>query len=99
MKKYKEHSQLNLITYAKHYLSFLLIILVCIVLYVFIEIDSDSFNKEIEIFNRVEGLFPESSIALMNSYFKSYKKSSISISETFNSTYQQMDSAIFSYEA
>ena len=34
----------------------------------------------------------------MNSYFKSYKKSDISIAETLNSTYQQMDSAIFSYQ-
>ena len=34
----------------------------------------------------------------MNSYFKSYKKNNISISETFNMTYQEMDSAIFSYQ-
>lgn len=47
MKKYKENSQLNLITYAKNYLSFLLIILVCIILCILIEIDADSFNKEI----------------------------------------------------
>ena len=47
MKKYKENSQLNPTTYAKHNLSFILIILVCIILDVFIEIDADSFNKEI----------------------------------------------------
>lgn len=34
----------------------------------------------------------------MNSYFKSYKKNNISISETFNITYQDLDSAIFSYQ-
>lgn len=45
MKKYKENSQLNLLTYAKHFLSLLLILIVCIIVDIFMEIDVQSFNK------------------------------------------------------
>jgi len=88
MKKYKEYSTVSLFTWTKYYLSLVVIITTCVIMYVLIEQDVQGFNKEIEIFNRVEGLFPESSIALMNAYFTSYKKNNISITEYFNSTYQ-----------
>ena len=45
MKKYKENSQLNLPTYAKYFLSFFLILFVCIIVYVFMEIDDQSFSN------------------------------------------------------
>lgn len=45
MKKYKEESTLDLLEYAKYYLSFIITILICSLIFVFMEIDVNRFNR------------------------------------------------------
>lgn len=58
MKKYKEDSKIDFLTYIKYFLSLGMIIIACVIIYVMLSVDVQIFNDEIEIFNRVEGLFP-----------------------------------------